>query len=65
LFVRPAGVNTLTTYLLPDLYAFAIGSIAAAQFRVGGLGVVKSVVFTAFILGVSAVLTRWKVRLQL
>jgi heparan-alpha-glucosaminide N-acetyltransferase len=65
LFVRPAGVNTLTTYLLPDLYAFAIGSIAAAQFRVGGLGVVKSLVFTAFILGVSAVLTRWKVRLQL
>ena len=64
-FVRPAGVNTLTTYLLPDLYAFAIGSIAAAQFRVGWLGVGKSVVFTAFILAVAGVLTRWKVRLQL
>jgi heparan-alpha-glucosaminide N-acetyltransferase len=64
-FVRPAGSNTLTTYLLPDLYAFAIGSIAAAQFRVGWLGVMKSVVFTAFILALSALLTRCRIRLQL
>jgi predicted acyltransferase len=65
LFVRPAGANTLTTYLLPDLYAFAIGSLAAAQFRMGWLGVMKSLVFTAFILALAALLTRWKIRLQL
>jgi heparan-alpha-glucosaminide N-acetyltransferase len=64
-FVRPAGANTLTTYLLPDLYAYAIGSLAAAQFRVGGLGVVKSLVFTAFILALSALLTKCKIRMQL
>jgi heparan-alpha-glucosaminide N-acetyltransferase len=64
--LRPAGANTLLTYLLPDLYYSAFGSFSVDRhFDRGGLGVAKSVVFTGIILGVSAVLTKWKVRLQL
>ena len=69
LFVRPAGANTLLTYLLPDFYAFLISLTGAVyfetHFHIGWPGVVKSVVFTLFILGVSAVLTRCRLRMQL
>jgi heparan-alpha-glucosaminide N-acetyltransferase len=68
-FVRPAGSNTLMTYLLPDFYAFLLpltGLLYVEEhFSFGWPGVVKSVIFTAFILAVSAVLTRLKVRMQL
>jgi predicted acyltransferase len=68
-FAHPAGANTLTTYLLPDFYTFLITltglSYFETHFSVGWSGVVKSVVFTAFILGIAAVLTRCKVRMQL
>ncbi|MGE5646873.1 MAG: DUF5009 domain-containing protein [Acidobacteriota bacterium] len=66
--LRPAGANTLLTYLLPDLWygaigfgAFGLGALTAS----GWPGAVKSALFTAFILGAAAVLTRLKVRLQL
>ena len=68
-FVRSAGSNTLTTYLLPDFYDFLLPLIGLLyfeeHFNFGWPGVVKSVIFTAFILAVSAVLTRLKVRMQL
>jgi predicted acyltransferase len=68
-FVRPAGSNTLLTYLLPDFYAFLITLTGAiyfeTHFAVGWPGVVKSVAFTLFILAVSAVLTRCRLRMQL
>lgn len=65
-FARPAGANTLLTYLLPDLYYFAFGSIFfSAEFHAGWPGVIKSAVFTGFILMLAAVLTRCKVRMQL
>lgn len=67
--VRPAGANTLLTYLLPDFYAFLIGLTGAfyleSHFSVGWPGVVKSVVFTLFILAVSGLLTRLRLRMQL
>ena len=63
------GANTLLTYLLPDFYAFLISLTGAVyfetHFHIGWPGVVKSVVFTLFILGVSAVLTRCRLRMQL
>jgi heparan-alpha-glucosaminide N-acetyltransferase len=69
LIVRPAGANTLLTYLLPDFYYFLImltGFVYfESHFHSGWPGVVKSVVFTFFILGVSAILTRWRLRMQL
>jgi hypothetical protein len=69
LFVRPAGANTLLTYLLPDFYSFLISVTGflyfETHFSVGWPGVAKSVVFTLFILAVSAVLTRCRLRMQL
>jgi len=66
---KPAGSNTLTTYLLPDLWYFLLASLGItfleSHFNLGWPGVVKTLVFTLFILAVSAVLTRQKVRLQL
>jgi len=64
--VRPAGSNTLLTYLLPDLFYFAFGSLAVMQlWDYGWAGVVKALVFTCLMLCLSAVFTRLKVRMQL
>jgi heparan-alpha-glucosaminide N-acetyltransferase len=64
--VRPAGSNTLLTYLLPDLFYAAFGGIAfLGRWNHGWPGVVKSIVFTFLMLGLSAILTRCRVRLQL
>ncbi len=68
-FVRPAGANTLTTYLLPDFWFYIL--VAAGihyfdlHFNYGVPGVVRCVIFTAFILAVSGLLTRLGVRLRL
>ena len=68
-FARPAGSNTLLTYLLPDFYDFLIGLVGITyldtHFNFGWPGVVRTVVFTAFILAIAALLTRRKIRLQL
>ena len=67
--VRPAGSNTLTTYLLPDVWDLLLGSLGLvfwdAHFAAGWPGVVKTIVFTCMILALAGVLTRAKVRLQL
>jgi heparan-alpha-glucosaminide N-acetyltransferase len=68
-FSRPAGENTLLTYLLPDFYFFiasAVGFTYFSQHANAGLpGVLRCVIFTALILALSALLTRWKLRLQI
>jgi len=67
--VHAAGANTLTTYLLPDLWDFVLGSLGLffyeKIFPSGWQGVAKTVVFTCMILALSAVLTKAKVRLAL
>jgi heparan-alpha-glucosaminide N-acetyltransferase len=67
-FARPAGENTLTTYLLPDLWYFLSISLGITfidtHFVAGWPAVVKTFAFTFFILGVSWALTKSKVRLQ-
>jgi predicted acyltransferase len=67
--VRPAGANTLLTYLLPDLWYFLLGmtglTYLASHFNFGWAGVVRSVVFTLLMLAFATILTRSKVRLQL
>jgi len=63
--VRPAGANTLLTYLLPDIYFVTLGSIALPfQWETGWGGVIKSAVFTVLMLGLAALLTKARVRLQ-
>lgn len=65
-FIRPAGANALTTYLIPDLYYFAVfGSVLDAPFAYGWPGVVRALVFTAVMLGLAAAATRAKIRMQL
>ncbi len=64
--VRSAGSNTLLTYLLPSLCAAVFGrEVLLAQWDYGWLGVTQAVAFTAGIIALSALLTRWRVRLQL
>ncbi|MFC2125756.1 DUF5009 domain-containing protein [Bacteroidota bacterium] len=64
-FMKPAGSNPLLTYILPDIYyAFHIGHFIAGT-KQGWPGVIWSLCFALFILGVSALFTRYKVRLQL
>ena len=65
-FVKPAGSNTLLTYLLPWICS-AIPPLAAIS--AGGLhgayGIFRGCVFTAFILALSGVLTKMRLRMQL
>jgi predicted acyltransferase len=67
--VRSAGSNTLLTYLLPDLWYLVLASVGVTFFEshlnAGAPGVIKSLAFAGFILALSAVLTRYKIRLQL
>lgn len=69
LFVRPAGANTLLTYLLPDFYSFLIGMTGLVYFEthfsIGWPGAVKAAVFTCVILGIAGLLTRLRLRMQL
>jgi predicted acyltransferase len=68
-FAKPAGENTLLTYLLPDIYYFLFSLIGFSfldrYFRDGASGVIGAILFTFAILAVSAVLTRMRIRLQL
>ncbi len=68
-FARPAGSNTLTTYLLPDFWYYILAAAGIRyfdlHFNYGWPGVVRCVLFTAFILAVAGLLTRCRVRLRL
>jgi predicted acyltransferase len=67
--VRPAGSNTLLTYLLPDLWYFVLGAVGLTyfdtHFAFGWRGVIKSLVFTMLMLAFASILTRARIRLQL
>ena len=67
--VRPAGSNTLTTYLLPDFSDLLMGLLGLtfwdAHFNAGWPGVVKTLIFTCLMLALAAGLTKARVRLQL
>jgi len=65
-FMKPAGSNPLLTYLLPDIYyatfgLYHFGDIAGS----GWPGVIRALLFSLFILAVSAIMTRARIRLQL
>ena len=66
---RSAGSNTLFTYLLPDLWTYALGGLGISwfsnHFDHGTAGVLRCTVFTFLMLGISTVLTRARLRLQL
>jgi heparan-alpha-glucosaminide N-acetyltransferase len=65
-FVHPAGSNTLTTYLLPWIcYSIPFVRLISASGSAGWVGVVRALVFTAFILALSALAIRLRISLQL
>ena len=65
-FVKPAGSNPLLTYILPDIYYAILGlSHSGLIGDQGWPGVLRAFLFTMFILGIAAIFTRLKIRLQL
>ena len=68
-FVRSSGANTLMTYLLPDFYVYILSFLGVSYFEthwnVGWAGALRAAAFTACILALSTLLTRWKIRLHL
>ena len=66
---RSAGSNTLLTYLLPDIWFFVLSAAGSTwlgmHINYGAVGVVRAAVFTALMLAISSLLTRFRVRLQL
>lgn len=65
-FVKPAGSNTLLTYLLPWI-CLAIPPLrfVSADGSQGAVGVLRAIAFTGFILALSALLTKARLRMQL
>ncbi len=67
--VRPAGSNTLLTYLIPDLYYFLVALTGTAwvlgHWDSGWPGIVRAVGFTIGMLLVAHAATRARLRMQL
>jgi predicted acyltransferase len=65
-FVKPAGSNTLLTYLLPWICS-VIPPLQwiSAEGSQGAFGVLRACFFTAFILALSGLLTKMRLRMQL
>jgi hypothetical protein len=67
--VRPAGSNTLLTYLVPDVYYFLAGLIGyeylLGHWNAGWPGIIRAVAFTIAILLVARGLTKARLRMQL
>ena len=68
-FARPAGSNTLTTYLLPDFWYYILTAAGIrffeTHFNYGWPGAVRCALFTAFILAAAGLLTRRGIHLRL
>jgi heparan-alpha-glucosaminide N-acetyltransferase len=67
--LRPAGSNTLLTYLVPDIYYFLAGltgfGYLLGHWDAGWPGVIRAVAFTTAMLLVAMGLTRARLRMQL
>jgi heparan-alpha-glucosaminide N-acetyltransferase len=67
--LRPAGSNTLLTYLVPDIYYFLAGltglGYLLGHWNAGGPGIIRAVAFTIAVLLVAMGLTRARLRMQL
>jgi hypothetical protein len=67
--LRPAGSNTLLTYLVPDIYYFLAGLTGTGyllgHWDAGWPGIIRAVAFTIAILLVAMGLTKARLRMQL
>jgi len=65
-FLKPAGTNPLLTYILPYLFYAIFGmSYLGEAFNNGPLGILRSLLFSLFILGIAALCTRKRIILRL
>lgn len=68
-FFRPAASNPLLTYIIPDIIYYLTALLAISllpqNLHYGWIGIIWSAVFAVLVLGIAALLTRWKLRLQL
>lgn len=65
-FLWPAGTNPLLTYILPSLFYAIVGmEFFPEALSSGILGILRSLIFSLFILGIAALLSRKGIRLKL
>jgi predicted acyltransferase len=68
-FLQPAASNPLLTYIIPDIIYFLtalIGfSLLPEGLRYGWIGITWSLIFALLVLGIAALLTKWRLRLHL
>ncbi|MEZ4988993.1 MAG: DUF5009 domain-containing protein [Saprospiraceae bacterium] len=65
-FLKPAGQNPLLTYILPNIFIALFGYSFWPEMLSSGIpGLLRSIVFSLFILGVAALLSRAGIRLRL
>jgi len=65
-FLKPAGQNPLLTYILPFIFGALFGYAFWPDMLSRGIpGIIRSLGFSLFILGVAALLTKGKIRLKL
>ena len=68
-FLKPAASNPLLTYIIPDIIYFLTAllgiSLLPDSLSYGWIGIIWSFAFAFLVLGIAALLTKWKLRLQL
>ena len=68
-FLKPAASNPLLTYIIPDIIYFLTAllgiSLLPDSLSYGWIGIIWSLIFAFLVLGIAALLTKWKLRLQL
>jgi len=66
--IKPAGVSTLTCFLLPYIHSAVLQMTAVrlpVSVRTGSIGLFKSFLFALLIIGIVWVLQKWRIRLKL
>jgi heparan-alpha-glucosaminide N-acetyltransferase len=67
-FLKPAGMNPLLAYILPSIFYSLItlmGITFYSELGYGITGIIRSIVFSFFILGITHLLTKLNIRLHL
>ena len=66
--IKPAGYSTLTCYLVP-YYVYALmtisGLVLPAALTTGGVGIIKSLIFSILIIQLTGLLGKVKIRLKI
>lgn len=69
IIIKPAGSNTLLTYIIPDILYYSMWlfgiSFLSDFFGEGFVGIIRSVVFSFLVIAIVGLLTKLKIRLQL